>query len=176
MSAEIVVSSATCSDAEAIAHIHSLSWQSAYRHLMSDEYLDNELPEIKRDHWIGVFKNLPEGVIILTASKGDALVGFIAVYANFIPDYDYYIDNIHVLPSLKASGVGKKLMVAAAQKVIGFGKRSIALTVFTENEGAIGFYRKLGGNIVGQGSEVFGGKELPDYLIAWQDVRDLLKI
>ena len=173
MQQAIIIREATKSDAEAIASIHSLSWQSTYRNIMTDGYLDKELPDIKRSHWQKVCNDPPTGAVLLIAYSRNEPIGFIAAYKDHIPDYDYYIDNIHVQPTLKGKGIGKRLMAAAMDKILSLGATSVALTVFIENTSAIAFYKKLGGKIVGESTQTFDGRDLPDYLIGWKNARDM---
>jgi len=170
----VTIRSATAEDAAIIADIHSKSWQSAYRDLMSDDFLINEIPDIKLEHWKGVFHKSPCKKVVLLAFFQDQAIGFIAIYLDHYKNYDGYIDNIHILPNIKGQGMGQKLMSVAATELLKLDKTSLALVVFTDNDGAIGFYQKLGGEIVGETSEMFGGKDLPEYIIAWKDASVIL--
>jgi len=59
------------------------------------------------------------------------------------PD-DYYVSNIAVLPEWRGRGLGKEILLAAAEEARAAGARRIVLDVEGHNEAARAFYARLG--------------------------------
>ncbi|WP_282604554.1 GNAT family N-acetyltransferase [Pelagibius sp. Alg239-R121] len=192
---------ATAADALAIARLHSESWQSAYRGLLTDAYLDGPLADEHRARWQdllaadgdagpgpgeqeagsqaaetappGQKKHRPEGFVFVAEQAG-RLLGFISVWFDYKEGYDTYVDNLHVRPGLRGGGIGGRMLREAAARVIAEGRKSLSLEVLNENLSAISFYRKMGGVSREHGREDMGGAMVDYHLIAWDDARKLV--
>lgn len=55
------------------------------------------------------------------------------------------VDNLHLLPTSRGHGVGKRLMGEAARWAVAQGITQLHLLVYEANTAAIGFYEALGG-------------------------------
>ncbi|KAI9656184.1 MAG: hypothetical protein M1821_004846 [Bathelium mastoideum] len=87
----------------------------------------------------------------LTKDSGDKMLpktvveGFLSFMITEEDDYDVlYIYEIHLSPQLRRHGVGKRLMHYAEAVAMKVGVEKVMLTVFTSNEVAERFYRKIG--------------------------------
>ena len=108
---------ATAADAEAIARLHAESWQSAYRGILSDDYLENHALRERMAAWRECFsKNCERPKFVLIAELDDEMVGFVCVLTEEDPVYGSLLDNLHVAPRLTGQGIGKKLLSAAAKR------------------------------------------------------------
>ena len=94
------------SETDVIAELHTISWMSAYRGLLSDEYLDNNLLDERRKHWTEKMTALTKKEFVLVAEQNGVLVGFVAVLDIPEAGFDVLVDNLHVLPELKGLGIG----------------------------------------------------------------------
>ena len=161
---------ATLPDSELISKVHSSSWKSAYKGILPQEYLDNEVEKEKREHWVRELA-APDNShnFVLLAMEGSAAVGFISVYDVADGSYDAFIDNLHVLPEEKGKGIGLKLMAAAAEKLANFNKKSVYLWVFDDNLPAVGFYKKLGGIMADKSICTIKGREISQTRFYWDD-------
>jgi ribosomal protein S18 acetylase RimI-like enzyme len=163
----------TTDDAERIAALHTESWQTAYAGIMPAAYLDGPLLEVRRDMWATRLEwSTPEfvdedSVFLLVAEEGGALQGF--VYLFLQPDGRILLENLHVLPARKRSGIGGQLMrhafTWAAARHPG---KAVYLEVLRDNAPAIGFYERSGGRVTREFVESFpAGFELPMIAYAW---------
>ena len=75
----IIIRNATIDDIEKIADIKIEGWQTAYRGIVEDNYLDNmdREKEIEKRR-----KNIDKGVNIIVAESNNEIVGF-CLYRNF---------------------------------------------------------------------------------------------
>ena len=115
----IIIKTATTNEAEEIAKIKIEGWQTAYRCIIDDKFLDNmdineELEKRKN--------NIENGADIIVAELNNEIVGF-CLYRNYIKDPESYpnanceISSLYVKSSLKRKGIGTKLMQDVIQKL-----------------------------------------------------------
>ena len=125
-------------DTQAIAAVQSVSWKDAYKGMLPDEYLGNDVADELARHWKAL-EICPKDVV-LVAEEGE-IIGFVAVWCRPDP----FIDNLHVLPDWRSKGVGKKLMTAAAEQLVQLSHSTAYLWVLEENDRAVKLYEELGG-------------------------------
>jgi len=142
---------ATPADAAGIARLHAESWQSAYRGVLLDDYLDIHALRERIATWQERFsKNFQRPMFVLIAELADEMVGFVCVFTEDDPIYGSFVDNLHVIPRLTGQGIGRKLLSAAAQRLVTEGSRGgLYLWVFEKNQQARRFYEKAGAEVVG---------------------------
>lgn len=166
-------------DAMAVAQLHSESWQSAYRGLASDSYLDGPLAAEHRQRWQGLLGDDPEAAVqrpegfIRLAEQDGALVGFVTLWLNHKEGYDAYVQNLHVRPGLRGGGIGARLLRDAAARAAGQGCQNLSLEVLDGNPGAIRFYERLGAVCKLIEQEELGGTLLDYRLMVWDDIAKL---
>ncbi|MGK0365366.1 MAG: GNAT superfamily N-acetyltransferase [Saprospiraceae bacterium] len=136
---------ATKKDATNIAALHTLSWQTTYINVFSEDYLEKEIAQERLEYWQNKIENVDNQWILL-AEKGDDLIGFVCMIGSEDENYGSLIDNLHVRPDLKGQGLGKQLL----QKGIEWAQENFPeggqyLWVYKVNHSAIGFYEKMGG-------------------------------
>lgn len=163
-----MIRNATPADMDAIAALHIASWRGAYVGLLSDDYLGQPVVDDLRAKWVGV--DLPAGDVLLVSETDGDVDGFIYVICDRDPAY---IDNLHVAPVRKRSGIGEALMRAAATRLIALGHTSAMLTVITNNAPAVAFYDKIGGIRGPAQDEKLYGEPVQTYPVTWDDLQAL---
>ena len=136
-------------DAEAVAALHTDSWQRHYRVAFTDAYLDGEVPQQQRRRWT---KRLaapdPRARTILAELDGN-VVGFAHTVLGDDPTWGALLDNLHVQYGLKRHGIGTRLLALTAQTVLAETPESgLYLWVLEQNTGARAFYTARGGECV----------------------------
>ena len=103
----MTIRAAGLADAGVIAQLHTRSWQSAYRGILSDDFLQGPLPENRRVLWHGRLAE-PDRTdqIVLVDEQEGAIRGFACAYLEADPEWGCLLDNLHVVPDLKGQGVG----------------------------------------------------------------------
>ena len=87
---------------------------------------------------------------ILAESDGQA-VGFALFfhnYSTFLTQPGIYLEDIFVLPEYRGQGIGKALLTYIAQLAVSRGCGRLEWSVLDWNEPAIGFYKKLGAEMM----------------------------
>ncbi len=185
LAANILIRDANPADAMAVAQLHSESWQSAYRGLARDSYLDGPLIAEHQVRWQGLLAEdtehpsdntqRPDGFVRLAEQDG-LLLGFISLWVDYKAGYDAYVDNLHVRPGQRGSGIGKRLLQDAATCAAARGCQNLSLEVLDGNSGAIRFYERLGGICAQTAQEELGGTLLAYRLMAWDDITKLTSL
>ncbi len=132
----------------AIAQLHTRSWQTAYRGILSDDFLQGPLSENRRVLW---HERLAESEradqFVLVDEQGGAMRGFACAYLEADPEWDCLLDNLHVVPDLKGQGLGRQLMTAVAEQVWRSNPHGrLHLWAYEQNLAARRFYERLGGD------------------------------
>jgi GNAT superfamily N-acetyltransferase len=174
----IVLRQALNSDAKTIAALHSESWRSAYRGILSDAYLDVEIFDERRKYWQeSLNAPKPERRFVLLAEQNGEAVAFVSVFLDEEPAYGALLHNLHVRPILKGQGLGKLLMSEAAQWTLAQQVNQMYLWVFEANQDARRFYEALGGKVVEERPESVAGNVERNLLrYVWNDLHLLSKL
>ncbi len=133
------------SDARAIADVHVRTWQSTYRGIVPDAYLD-ALSIDKRETAFreSIARGSPETWV---ANSDSEITGWIAFGASRDPDATPSvgeIEAIYVSPKHWSTGTGRELWNAARARLVERNFASVTLWVLEENERATRFYRSAG--------------------------------
>jgi ribosomal protein S18 acetylase RimI-like enzyme len=163
-------------DAEAIAALHTDSWQRTYRGMMPDAFLDGGALEDRRRVWHARLGTPEPDQSVTVAADGARIVGFICVFAREDAGWGAYIDNLHVVHDWKGRGLGRVLMRRAAEWICetqpGAG---VYLWVMEANGAARAFYDRLGArNVETVLMPDPGGGSAPNCRYVWADARALL--
>lgn len=167
---------ATPADADAIAHIHALSWRSAYRGALSDAYLSGPIEAERGAVWRERFARPDAQQYVAVAESDGRVVGFVCAYGGHDAQWGTFIDNLHVLPDLKRAGIGRQMMREAATWAERMHPgQGMYLWVLESNAPARAFYERIGGAQVEHGTWTPpDGSALPKLRYAWRDFSALL--
>ena len=147
----IVIRNATINDAEKVAKIKIEGWQTSYRGIIDDKFLDDmdiniEVEKRKR--------NIKDEALIVVAELNNEVVGF-CLYRSFNSTPETHPKNadceltaLYVKSSLKGNGIGKKLMQYVMDNLNKQGKKQMILGCFKENYPSRAFYEKMGGKVL----------------------------
>ena len=166
---------ATSADAMAIASLHTLSWRLTYKNALSAEYLQNTVPAERESVWSQRFAEPKINQCVTIAEIEDKPVGFACVFACEHAEWGSYLDNLHVSQLNQRMGVGRALLVNAAQwcdqHTPGVG---MYLLVNQDNLRAQQFYLRCGArNIESVVWHAPDGNAVPTYIFAWDTIDDL---
>lgn len=137
---------ATISDAEAIARAHVLTWQTSYRGLVPDDFLDALVVESRADTWRVVLGEANPTHATWVGLIDGQVVGFAHVGPSRDDDARDGVGElyaIYVLAEHQGRGVGQALIRVAASW-LGERYRSATLWVLEANERSRRFYEMSG--------------------------------
>lgn len=164
-------------DADAVALLHATSWRSAYRGLLTDEFLDHgvvaDRQAVWRERLLGPAAAPAFGFVVEDAEG--RLIGFTYVLLHHDPVWGTLIDNLHVHPEHKGGGLGRQLLHAVACKLGAEHTQPLFLWVLDGNEPAKRFYARMGAEFAEQSmAPPFGGVSLPEWRCVWRHPSSLL--
>jgi ribosomal protein S18 acetylase RimI-like enzyme len=159
-----------------VAALHAASWQSAYRGIYPDSYLDEEVPDERRAFWRDALAVMdPELDAVFLAEEAGEAIGFACIRRQAEAEAPL-LDNLHVLPERKGQGIGRRLIAEAAGWLVDRApEAALQLVVWSDNRPARAFYARLGGTEV----ETFevatpgGGKAL-QIRVRWERAAELV--
>ncbi len=133
-------------DFEAIAQLHTRSWQKYYKGILKQHYLDDEILSERRAIWQTRLTNPPFNQHILKLEDNGKLCGFVCVFGNHDFLRGSMVDALHVDPDYQHQGIATTLLTAMAEWLEHFFKDSgVYLEVLAKNQQAIEFYEHIGG-------------------------------
>lgn len=163
----------TADDAALVAALQAASWRSAYRGILTDAYLAGDIDVERAEHWRQRLRVLSAADCFgLIAMHDEAAIGFVFVMRGADPAWGALIDNLHVSTAMRSGGIGRRLLMAAAE---GIAERAwgdqMHLWVFEANVRARAFYARLGGAEVGSIARTLAdGGTASASRVAWADL------
>ncbi len=171
-------------DAANIARVHVRSWQTAYRGILPDSYLDALEPSSREERWREVLRPPMESrhtfVAEIATRQVDGIVGF----ASGGPErdgltvegiaYKGEIYALYLLAEYRRQAIGHRLVAAATEWLIAEGMDSTVIWALRDNGPARAFYEALGGVVMAEKTITIGPSNLVDVAYGWQNARLLL--
>ena len=137
-------------DAESIARLQAQSWRTTYRGMLPDEFLDHHVVSDRLEFWTARFANFaPDRTLVLKAVSDGTLLGFVCVLLDEEPKWGARLDNLHVSPDSKGTGIGYALFQAAREWIARVSPGTpMHLWCVEGNHVARRFYDRQGGTVV----------------------------
>jgi len=158
----ILLRDALPADADAVARLHVRSWQTAYRGLIPDEFLDAMRPEERARRYTFGSRD-PAAPQTIVALDGAQLVGFSTVVADREDARVGELSALHVDPTRWGQRVGLALIEAARGRLVASEFRAARLWLLVGNARAERFYTLDGWRSDGtQRSEVVWGASVSE--------------
>ena len=164
---------ASSADADAIARLHAQSWRATYRGVLAEEFLDRQVVNERREFWSGRFAVPSDRRVVLKAVSDGNLLGFACVLLDEEPRWGARLDNLHVSPETKGTGVGYELFQAAREWIATVAPgTAMHLWCVERNDVARRFYDRQGGKIVETLNRPFGQQaSVPEMRYWWPPLR-----
>lgn len=166
---EALVRPATLQDVPSIARVHVDAWRETYQGVLPSEFLQSLSYESREEQWRRALSNPSSRVHLhVMQEKGGSVGGFVAVgpERGEMEDYDGELYAIYLLKQYQGLGYGRKLFAGGARALVNEGFRSLVLWVLEDNL-TRGFYKHLGGSVVGQKMIEVGGGEYAAVAYGW---------
>lgn len=164
-------------DVSSVARLHAESWRTAYRGMLSDEYLDSRADAERLGLWIQRLTAPAPAACGLIAERDGVPVGFAYLIAAGGDDGATLLDNLHVSPSARGGGIGPRLLDQAARELLDRGwDRRLQLWVYAANAGARRFYERLGARLTASDTaDAADGGRMAAVSYGWDDARTLIR-
>ena len=168
--------SATPADASAIASVHLRSWQTAYRGIFPDAFLDGMMDALatRTERWrTGLEHPIPaDSRTYLLEIPGGGVAGFVACGSarEAHAGYPGELYTIYLLAEHRGQGLGRVLFTACRAYLASLGYQCFYLWVVDRNP-TCGFYRALGGTVIPELTKqaTIGGTAVTEIAFGWND-------
>ena len=140
MSSTLFLRDALPSDADAVARVHVRTWQTAYRGLLPDAYLDSLRADERAARYTFGIRD-PATPQTLVALDSGELVGFATIRTLPEEHESSELCALHVDPTHWNRRIGLALIEAARTRLHEFGSRRARLWLLAGNARAERFYR-----------------------------------
>jgi GNAT superfamily N-acetyltransferase len=172
----MTIRAAELADADAVARLHTHSWQTAYRGILRDDFLQGPLQENRRALWHSRLSELNRAdQFVLVDEHEGTIRGFACGFLDADPEWGCLLDNLHVVPELKGQGLGRQLMRAVAERVLhSTSTGRLHLWAYEQNLAARRFYERLGGVITLRDAKPApDGTEVNEVRYCWSELSGL---
>ncbi|WP_020173610.1 GNAT family N-acetyltransferase [Methyloferula stellata] len=153
----VTIRTARETDAEGIAEVHDAAWREAYLGVIPGRELEKMVARRGPHWWLSAIKR---GSRLVVLDFDETIAGYASYGRNRLRSMPYAgeIFELYLAPEFQGLGFGKRLFEVALQDLADHGYGSTVVWALADNDRAMGFYRKLGGKIVRQTQERFGGE------------------
>ena len=157
-----MIRQAKVEDAKEIASIVNRSWQTAYKGLIDDDFLDSLSIEENTKRWIENIKSQSEAnnIYVYEDEDDNKIKGVIRFGEPGDKKNNKFNAEIHVLyvePDSKRKGIGTKLFKLAINNFLDRGKQDLIIWCLKGNTIGMNFYKKMGGKLVQERKDIVKG-------------------
>jgi GNAT superfamily N-acetyltransferase len=156
----------TLIDSLAIASVHVKSWQTTYRGIISDDYLDDLDASERTKKWEKILSD-PNQKVFVTL-EWEKIVWFATCDKSEEFDwYDSTISSIYLLKEYQGKGIWRKLFNNCLSHLQQLGCHSMYIWVLADNP-AKNFYEKMGGEYMDRKKIEIGNEIHIESLYGWK--------
>jgi ribosomal protein S18 acetylase RimI-like enzyme len=180
---EFFIRPAGPADAEEIAEVQRISWRMTYDRLLSAETLAKAARAWDAGHWRRALERTDDRVISLVLeSRQTGIIGFGVAGPRrngrdpLLGPYTGEIYLLYLMRDYQRHGHGARLIAALARVLRARGMGAAVVWALADNQGAIGFYEHLAGEMVTQCRKPFFGETVNEVAIGWRDIAALANL
>jgi len=153
----VTIRTARETDAEGIAEVHDAAWREAYLGIIPGRELDKMIARRGPQWWLSAIRR---GSRLAVLDFDESIAGYASYGRNRVRSlpYEGEIFELYIAPEFQGLGFGKRLFNSALQDLIEHGYSSFIVWALAGNDRAISFYLRLGGKLVRETQERFGGE------------------
>jgi ribosomal protein S18 acetylase RimI-like enzyme len=146
-------------DANDLSGVFDETWREAYQGILPAIALERMISRRGPRWWL---QTIGRGRPLVVLDIGDKVVGYVAYGRcrdRSLPA-DGEIDEFYLSPQYQGLGFGKRLFKAVRNDLEDRGAKRVAVWSLSDNERACAFYRRMGGRMIAETNERFGGETL----------------
>lgn len=167
----LTIRPADVDDAPAIARVHVDTWRSSYAGIVPQAYLDSMTVQNRTFVWVRLLERRGPATCTLVSEDHDRrVIGFVSAGPLRHRDtrYQAEISSLYVLRSHQRGDHGRRLFMAASNRLAQAGLKGLFVWVLADNP-ARSFYQSLGGEVVDETVREFAGKPLKELGYGWPE-------
>jgi len=157
-------------DSYNIAKLIVSGWQTAYKGLIADSFLNTLSAEAMAPNWERNILSQDEYSNIYVCDEGNKIIGVIRFGkpTDNLGSYNAEIHALYVEPTLKRKGIGRNLVEYAKKYFIDKNKTNMIIWCLKGNEPSIKFYEKMGGTIIATRKAVVHNIEVEEVGLSYE--------
>jgi GNAT superfamily N-acetyltransferase len=157
-------------DAAGIAKVHVTTWRTAYRGLLSDDFLASLDETAYAERWRRTLTAARDRVYV--AENADGIIGFASGGKERAGEDGYggELYAIYVLREAQGHGHGRRLVQAVVGGLRELGLTNMIVWVLRDNVPARRFYERLGGTYVREQPITIGSTLLQEVAYGWRSL------
>jgi ribosomal protein S18 acetylase RimI-like enzyme len=155
----ISVRRARSEDAAALSNVFDAAWREAYQGILPALSLERMIGRRGPRWWLST---VGRGRPLVVLDIGETVAGYVSYGRcrdRSLPA-DGEIDEFYLSPEYQGLGFGQRLFKAVRNDLGDRGAKRVAVWCLTDNDRACAFYRRMGGRLIAETSERFGGTSL----------------
>ncbi len=167
----LTIRPAEIDDAAAIARVHVDTWQDSYQGLVPQSYLDSMTVQNRTFVWIRLLERRgPDFLTLVSEDHDRRIIGFVSAGAMRYNDarFQAEISSLYVMRSHQRSNHGRRLFLAAANRLAKDGLKGLFVWVLADSPSRL-FYESLGGELVSESTRDFAGCPLRMLGYGWRE-------
>lgn len=175
----MIIRQARPEDATGIARVHVQTWQTTYRGIIPDSYLDTIQAEEWRERWThDLSVPVPHTFsFVAEYEENHEIAGFVHGGVTRYPELPYQgeLYAIYILKEYQQHGLGRLLVRSMGRSLLNAGIPDMLLWVFEANLAARRFYEMLGGQYVRTSTFELHGAQINECAYAWTNLAPFLQ-
>ena len=168
----LTVRPADIEDAAGIANVHIKTWRATYAGIIPRAHMESFSSQSRAISWARILEHGGDDQVVLLSENDEGeIVGFVSGggIRSVIPGHEAEISSLYVLPGFQKSGHGRRLFMAASNRLAQQGLNGLAVWVLKDNT-ATGFYKHLGGTLVSSRTIHYAGTDLDEVAYGWEEI------
>lgn len=153
-------------DASALASAYEEAWRGAYQGIIPHLSLQRMIARRSLNWWAQTLHKRAPLLVLDFRGEAAGYVTFGRCRLGRSP-YQGEIFELYLHPTYQGLGLGEKLFDGARARLAEMRLRGLLVWALADNDAACGFYLRLGGKLVAEGSESFGETALRKVAFAW---------
>lgn len=166
------IQEATLKHAPGIASVLVKTWQQAYKGLIDQDYLNSLDLNQKIERWKNILQtpNRKSQIYVFLNNK-DQVVGVCSIGESRYPEqkFTHELYLIYILPEYQRGGLGRFMFEDIKKKLHALDAKSLCVMVLQQGP-AVGYYQKMGAQIIQEHQTKIGDKQYAEYLMGWDKI------
>ncbi|MBL4647208.1 MAG: GNAT family N-acetyltransferase [Rhizobiales bacterium] len=185
-----VIRDVKLSDAKDLSMVHRAAWLQSYAGILDGAALNIAVNRRNELWWASSIEKVTSEMVgfentPLRAVPGERRSGLIVLqYQHRVVGYAHYgtsrrfrglravkpwgeIYELYLLPEFQSVGLGRELFHAVKARLLEIGYDRFVIWALRDNDIANLFYQAMGGTVLGQSHELFGGIQMPTLGYSW---------
>lgn len=155
-------------DLAQIAALYIENWQTTYRGLLEQSFLDSMDTAELQEKWRRYIAAEECGIFV--AYDDGIFLGFGAYEADDEPEDCIYLASLQVCSTARGRGIGTQIIGAIARRALQNGYRQMSICIVKGNDNARGLYTKLGAVHYKDFIDDFGGALSNSEKLIWRSL------